>query len=428
MSVFQRSGQAIRSSFPALQHRNFRLFWFGQCISLIGTWMQSIGQSWLVLQLTDSALKLSLVSTVQFLPMMVFSLFAGTLVDRFPKRSVLLITQSALCILAFALATLTYLDVVQYWHVLVLAFLLGCINTLDMPTRQSFFVEMVGKEDLMNAIALNSSIFNLARIIGPAIAGLLIGWVGIAVCFYLNSISFVAVIAGIWMMRIPANIAKNTEPISFVSVVHDVRDGLKYIGKNQIVLQSLLLLAVISAFVMNFNVLVPVFATQNLGLGATEYGFLMTSMGIGSFLGAVSLATRSRTGPKLRLLITGALGMSVFLILLGYMRNYILACIVLFAIGVSSIVFTTLTNTTIQLNAADHMRGRVMSVYSLVFGGVIPIGSLIAGNLSEAAGAPAAMRISGSVGIAAVVFTVYMLKKNMRVREAVMQEDSDRGI
>ena len=175
-------GTAMVSRFPAMKHRNYRLFFFGQCVSLIGTWVQNIGQAWLVLQLTDSALKLSLVRTIQFLPMMVFALFAGTLVDRLPKRRVLLFTQTTLAVLAAILATLVVLDVARYWHVLILAFMLGVVNTLDMPTRQSFFVEMVGKDDLMNAIALNSTIFNLARIIGPAVAGLLIGWVGIGLC------------------------------------------------------------------------------------------------------------------------------------------------------------------------------------------------------------------------------------------------------
>jgi MFS family permease len=410
-TTWKLSVQALRKGFPALGHRNFRLFWFGQCISLVGTWMQTIGQSWLVLQLTNSALKLSLVSTIQFLPMMVFALFAGTLVDKFPKRRVLIITQTCFAILAAVLASLTYFHVVQYWHILVLAFLLGVINTIDMPTRQSFFVEMVGKEDLMNAIALNSSIFNLARIIGPAVAGLLIGLFGIAICFYLNALSFVAVIAGLWMIRIPVKLVQK-QAGAFQHILPDVREGLRYIGQNKAILQPLLLMAIISAFVMNFNVLIPVYATQNLGSNATEYGFLMTCMGIGSFLGAVIIAAKSKSGPKLKFLVAGALGMSVFLALLGFEKNYVIACITLFVIGLCSIVFTTMVNTTIQINSADHMRGRVMSVYSLVFGGVIPIGSLIAGNVSEHTGAPNAMIIFGVIGILSVSCTIYLMRKH----------------
>lgn len=406
------SRKIILTGFSALRHRNYRLFWFGQCISLIGTWMQNIGQSWLVLQLTQSALKLSIVGMVQFLPMMVFALFAGTLVDRFPKRNMLIFTQTSLAVLATVLASVTYFKVVQYWHLLVLALLLGIVNTLDMPTRQSFFVELVGKEDLMNAIALNSSIFNLARIVGPAVAGLLIGLVGIAICFYINAISFLAVIAGLWMINIPVQVVGNKGSVSLKNIFFDVREGLRYIGKKEIIMQPLLLLAFISAFVMNFNVLIPVFAQQNLSQNATGYGFMMTCMGIGSFVGALTLAARSKVGPKLKYLVGGAFGMSFFLALLGLEKSYKLACITLFVIGFCSIVFTALVNSTIQLNSEDNMRGRVMSVYSLVFGGVVPIGSLFAGNLSEYVGAPSCMIISGIIGIMATSYTIFMLRKS----------------
>jgi len=402
----------LRSGFPALQHRNFRLFWFGQCISLIGTWMQSIGQSWLVLQLTNSALQLSLVSTMQFLPMMVFSLYAGPFIDRFPKRKVLLITQSCLSILAAILATLTITNTVQYWHILTLAFCLGCINTIDMPTRQSFMVEIAGREDLMNAIALNSSIVNLARIVGPAIAGIMIGLVGIAACFYINSISFLAVITGLWMINVPARVIEKKRSAAPKDVMLDIKDGLQYIGNNRIIKQPLLLLALISTFVMNFNVLIPVFAQQNLGQSATGYGFLMTSMGTGSFIGALTLAAKSKVGPKLKYLVGGAFGMSLFFFALGFVKIYWLACITLFFVGFCSITFTALVNSTIQLNSSDNMRGRVMSVYTLVFAGVTPIGSLFAGNITEFTSAPVCMIISGLIGMAAASYTIWVLNKH----------------
>jgi MFS family permease len=406
------SMKIILSGFPALQHRNYRLFWFGQCISLVGTWMQSIGQSWLVLQLTHSALKLSFVGTIQFLPMMFFSLFAGTLVDRFPKRRILILTQTSLAVLAVVLASLTYFKVVQYWHLLVLALLLGIVNTIDMPTRQSFFVELVGREDLMNAIALNSSIFNLARIIGPAVAGLLIGLVGIAICFYINAVSFLAVIAGLWMIDIPVLVVAKETVGSIKHIFHDIHEGLRYIGKKEIIKQPLLLLAFISTFVMNFGVLIPVFAQQNLGQDATGYGFLMTCMGIGSFVGALILAARSKFGPRLKYLVGGAFGMSLFMVLLGLVKSYQIACITLFVVGLCSIVFTALVNSTIQLNSEDSMRGRVMSVYSLVFGGVTPIGSLFAGNITEYTSAPFCMIISGIIGIVATSYTIFVLRKS----------------
>ena len=403
--------QNIRSGFPALHHRNFRLFWFGQCISLIGSWMQNIGQSWLVLELTHSALKLSIVTMLQFIPMMAFSLYAGTLVDRFPKRNMLIITQSSLAILAVVLATLTWFGVVEYWHVLILSLLLGFVNTFDVPTRQSFVIELVGKDDLTNAIALNSSIFNLGRILGPAVAGLLIGLVGIAVCFYLNAISFLAVIANLWLIRVPAKVIKANGSGSLKNISRDIREGLSYINGKPIIKQPLLLLALISTFVMNYNILVPVFAQQQLNQNATGYGLLMTSMGVGSFLGSLTLVAKSRDVPRLRYLVGGALFTSIFLAVLSLERNFLLSCITLFLIGFCTIIFTTLVNTMIQLNSSNEMRGRVMSVYTLVFGGVIPIGSFFTGQVTEYAGTPGCMIISGIIGILASVWSISAIRK-----------------
>lgn len=401
--------QKTARAFPALAHRNFLLYWSGQCISLIGTWMQNIGQSWLVLQITGSAMKLGIVSAVQFLPMLLFSLFAGPLVDRFPKRRVLLFTQTSLAVLAAILATLTYLKVVRYWHLLALATLLGLVNTLDMPTRQAFIIELVGRKDLMNAIALNSTVFNLARIIGPAVAGFLIGLVGIAACFYLNALSFLAVIAGLLLMDLPPAVSPPPEKKTFTSILENIQEGLKYIAGKPVIALPLLLLAVISTFVMNFNVTVPIFAKHNLGQNAVGFGLLMTSMGTGSLIGALTLAATSRMGPRLRVMLGGALGMSVFLFLLGLEKNYLLACLTLLVVGIGSITFTASVNTMIQLQAEDRMRGRVMSVYSLVFAGVTPIGSLYAGKVTELLGAPGAMMISGAIGAAAALAVAYVL-------------------
>ncbi|MEN6390698.1 MAG: MFS transporter [Syntrophomonas sp.] len=402
----------ILARFPALTHRNYRLFFFGQCISLIGTWMQSIAQAWLVLQLTQSALKLSLVSMVQFLPMMLFALYAGTLADRLPKRRVLIFTQTSLCLLAAILASLTYFKIVQYWQVLFMAFLLGLVNTLDVPARQSFVVELVGKNDLMNAIGLNSSIFNLARILGPSIGGLLIGLVGIAACFYINAISYLAVITCLWLIDTPLKKASGEETGATAHPFEEIRAGIRYIAGKRIIKHLLVLLAFISIFVINFNVLIPVFAQQNLGQSAVGYGVLMTCMGLGSFVGALNIAARSQSGPSLKYLIGGAFGVSLFTLLLGLERSYHLACITLVLMGFCVTVFTALVNSTIQLNSADNMRGRVMSVYSLVFLGVTPIGSLYAGNITERAGAPFCMIVSGVIGIAATSYSMMVLKKN----------------
>lgn len=413
----------IISRFPALRHRDYRLFFFGQCISLIGTWMQTIGQSWLVLELTHSALKLSLVSTVQFLPLMLLSLYAGTLVDRFPKRHLLIFTQSTLAALAAILASLTYFQLVQYWHVLVLALLLGLVNTLDVPARQSFFIELVGKADLMNAIGLNSSIFNLARIVGPALAGIFIGWLGIAICFYVNAFSYLAVITGLWLIKTHSKTIANKAG-SFADLFHDIRQGLHYIRSIKLICQPLLLLALISTFVMNYNVLIPVLAQKDLGQNAAGYGFLMTSMGIGSFIGAITIAIRSQAGPSLKYLLGGALGLSFFTLLLGFGKLYVLVCANLLIIGFCFTVFTALVNSTVQLNSDDTMRGRVMSVFSLVFLGVTPIGSLIAGNIAEYAGVQNCLIFSGMVGMLAVSYSACSMRDVFAKRRFFVDSDS----
>lgn len=401
----------IRSGFPALRHRNFRLFWFGQCISLIGTWMQNIGQAWLVLEMTNSALKLSIVTTIQFLPVTLFSLWAGTIADRFPKRRILIYTQSAFAILAAVLATLTWTGTVEYWHVLILATLLGMVTALDVPTRQSFFIELVGKEDLPNAIALNSTIFNLGRILGPAVAGFLIGLIGIAPCFYLNSISFLAIVVNLMMIRLPAREIAQAKFGMFKTVLTDIHEGLKYIGKNKLIRQPLILLAFISTFVMNFNIVVPVFAQQELNQNAAGFGLLMTSMGIGSFLASLTLVARSRQNPKPRYLIGAAFLTSAFLILLALGKNYNIACGTMLFIGFNSVTFTTLSNMTVQLHSSDEMRGRVMSVFMLVFGGMIPIGSLFTGQITELTGVRGCMIISGFIGVSAAVWSVFAMRR-----------------
>jgi MFS family permease len=411
-------GIKIVNALPALSSRNFRWFWTGQLISLIGTWMQNIGQAWLVLQLTDSAFKLGVVTALQFLPMTLFSLFAGPLVDRFPKRRILLCTQTSLMILALILASLTFLDVVQYWHILILAVCLGFVNTLDLPARQSFVIELVGKKNLMNAIALNSTIFNLGRIVGPAVAGLLIGMLGMATCFYLNALSFGAVLLGLWMIDVPSTVYEKKDK----AIWHQIGEGLQYIKLNPAILYPLILLAVISTFAMNFNVLIPVYAKEGLEQNALGFGLLMTSMGIGSLLGALRLAAQSNTGPRMRSVFGMALATSLFIFVLGFEDIYLLSCFTLTLIGFCSMTFIASVNTTIQLHSEDRMRGRVMSVYSQVFGGFIPLGSLFAGLVSEYVGAHRSMTISGSIGLIAV-FIVSCLVYQKNKEKKFSQED-----
>jgi MFS family permease len=391
--------------FPALGRRNFRIFWIGQCVSVIGTWMQNIGQDWLVLELTGSAAKLAVVNAVQFLPMMLLSLFAGPFVDRFPKRRTLMFTQAALAVLALSLSVLTATHAVRYWMILVLAFLLGMVTLIDNPTRQSFVIELAGRDVLMNAVSLNSAAFNLARILGPAVAGLLIELIGIAPCFLLNALSFIAVIAALFAVDTP-NAASDSPIESLGDVLASVRDGLSYIRKRPAIAVPLALMAVISTIVINYNVFVPTFAKITLGRSASGYGFLMTSMGIGSLAAALSLAARSSSGPSRTRLFGGAAGMCVAIFACGLQRNYALSCALLGLVGFCTISFSASTNATIQLASDDAHRGRVMSVYSLVFGGVTPIGALYAGAVSEATSPAFCMSLSGAVGALAVAVIV----------------------
>lgn len=407
--------QNLKTNFPALTHRNFRYYFIGQCISLIGTWMQSIGQSWLVLSLTHSTFLISLITLMQFLPMMVFSLFAGNIIDRFPKKKVLYFTQTCLMLLALALATLTYFKIVEYWHVLVMAFLLGMVNTLDVPTRMTYFSDLVGKEDLMNAIALNSSIFNLARIVGPALAGFLIGVLGIAICFYLNALSFVAVLAALFMINV-GHIKPQTQ--KYESVMHvfkDIGDGLSYIKNSPKILFPLAISGFVSLFAMNHSILIPLFAKQVLNQGAAGYGFMMTCMGIGSFLGAIWVATQSRKGPSKSLLIYTSIGASLGMSLLGLQRNYILACVTLFVMGLFVVLFASMVNSSIQIYAKDQMRGRVISTYTLLSGGMTPLGSLFIGGLMEVSGITNSMMISGFISFILVLIMVFFLSKKAEI-------------
>lgn len=392
------------SVFPALRHRNFRLFWFGQMISLIGTWMQNIGQDWLVLKLTNSAFLLGVVSALQFLPMLFLSLFAGVVIDRFTKRKILIFTQTSLMVTALALATLTALNIINYWEILVLATIVGFINTIDNPARQSFIIDLVGKEDLMNAISLNSSIFNAARIIGPGIAGVLIGLLGYALCFYLNALSFIAVITG--LILIDVKVSKSRAMLKREDVISDIKEGLLYIKNTPIIFATILMMAVLSTFAINFNVLVPVFAKNILNQNSTGYGFLMSSMGVGALIGALILASLSKKGAKPFYLILGGVGLCVFQILIGFQSYYWLTTILLALSGFSMITFSASANTTVQLNSSNRFRGRVMSVYSLVFGGVTPIGALYAGSLAEKVGAHMTFIISGIIGIAYILYVV----------------------
>ncbi|MGE5750877.1 MAG: MFS transporter [Nitrospirota bacterium] len=396
----------INTIFRSLRHRNFRLFFSGQLVSLIGTWMQNVGQAWLVLEMTHSSFKLGVVSALQFAPMLFLSFFAGTFVDYFSKRKIIIVTQTFLMLLAFTLAILDFTGVVQYWHVVILATLLGIVNTIDMPARQSFIIEMVGKEDLMNAIAMNSSIFNAARAVGPAIAGLLIGAAGTVLCFFVNGLSFLAVLWGLLLMKFES--APASEPRSY-HVVEDIKEAMRYIKATPVVMVTILLVAVVSIFATNFTVLVPVFARQELHRDAAAFGFLLSSFGIGALIGAVSLAALSRHGPKPAILLGGGMGLSLMLILIGLQKTYGITALLLALSGWCMVTFFGMANTTVQLNTEDRLRGRVMSVYTFTFGGLTPFGSLFAGTAAHWIKAPLTFALGGL--ISGIVFLIVILKR-----------------
>ena len=396
----------IKTLFRSLRHRNFRLFWSGQLISLIGTWMQNVGQAWLVLELTHSSFKLGVVSALQFLPMLFLSFPAGVLIDYFPKRRIIIMTQVVMMVLAFTLAALQWTGVVRYWHVLVLASILGVANTVDMPARQAFIIEMVGKEDLMNAIALNSSIFNAARAIGPAVAGLLIGALGTGACFFVNGLSYLAVICGLWLINFdePRTARQGT-----YHIMADIREAMGYIRKTPVVMVTVLLVAVVSIFGTNFNVLVPVFARQELHREAAAFGFLMSSFGMGALIGAVSLAILSREGPKPSFLLGGGMVLSLVLVLIGSQNSYAWTALLLALAGWSLVTFFGMANSTIQLNTEDRLRGRVMSIYTFTFGGLTPFGSMFAGSVAHWVDTRFTFALGGF--ITGIVFFVVILKR-----------------
>jgi MFS family permease len=400
----QKKTNGFLRAFVALRWRNFRLFWFGQLISLTGTWMQTIGQSWLVLQLTKSAWLLGIVGALQFLPVMLFSLFGGVIADRLPKRKILLITQSSAMILAAVLWVLVATGTVQLWHVMLLAALLGVTNAIDMPTRQAFVVEMVGREDLPNAVALNSSLFNMARIVGPGVGGLIIAWFGEAPLFLFNAISFIPVIIGLAMINLSqlhAQIRREASSLDTKqSTMQSLREGIVYITQTPSILLIILVIGTISLFGINFNVVLPLFATDVLRIGPEGFGFISSAFGFGSLLSALWLAWRNDKPTIMQMLIAAML-FCVLEAIFAVSHLYILSLVLIAAVGFTQIAFTATANTTLQTVTPDYLRGRIMSVYMLFFAGSIPLGNLLTGALAHLTGASWALLIEAGLSLIA---------------------------
>jgi MFS family permease len=409
------SPSRLPAGLRAFSHYNFRLFWAGQFVSLAGTWMQQVGQAWLVLQLTDDPLALGLVAAAQFGPVLIFGLFAGLLADALPKRTVLLATQLASMVLAVLLGILVASGRVEVWHVYLLALGLGVVNSFDMPVRQAFVVEMVGRRDIANAVALNSAVFTGTRVIGPAIAGLVIAAVGIAPLFFLNAASYLAVVAGLLLMRVSELIEPSERAVverNWRSVVGQLAEGLRYVRGSAPILLAISVLGVVATVALNFQVLVPVLARDVLGGQADLFGFLMAASGAGSLLSAMSIAFGQR--PTLRLLLVGAAACGVAMVGLGISRFVPLSLVLMFVAGWGVIAMAATTNTIIQLTVPDVLRGRVMSVYTMVFAGSVPIGGLFAGSVAAAAGVPAALALGGVLALIAVALAAFRLPGGRR--------------
>ena len=382
------------SGLRALNHRNFRRFFIGQAVSLVGTWMQSVAQSWLVLQLTDSAFKLGLIGALQFAPVLAFAVLAGALADRLPKRRVLLGTQTLLATQALTLAALVWSGHVRFWHVGLLALVLGFANALDMPARQSFVADLVVKEDVVNAVALNSAAFNAARIVGPAVAGLLIARVGVAPAFVVNGLSFLVVIAAL----LATNVQGHSRRAGPTTILEEIREGLAYARHTPRIRFILSVLLVVSLSVFNFSVLVPLLARNVLHQGAEGFGFLMAAIGLGAVAGALTLGMLGRR-PRLRVIVgAGALACAAFLGV-AFVRDFALALAVLFVVGFAAIIAAAGCNTTLQVIAPDALRGRVMSLYVLIFGGSFPVGAFLMGAISERWGVSTAFFVGGATGL-----------------------------
>ncbi|WP_428558629.1 MAG: MFS transporter [Solidesulfovibrio sp. DCME] len=391
------NGPQARRSYSLLvrsfRHRNFRLFFAGQFISLVGTWMQSVAVSWLVYRLTGSSLALGAVGFVTHLPVFVLGLWGGCLADRRDKRWLLVTTQVAAMLQAFALAALTLSGAATVWLVGALAMVLGVVNAVDMPTRQAFVVEMVGKEDLHNAIALNSSMFNSARVLGPALAGLLVAAVGEGVCFLLNAISYLAVIASLLCMRLPpATGCRAEEPMG----AH-IFEGLRHAWQDRAMRGILASLCLASLFGASFMILLPVMTDAVLGHGAQGLGFLTAAAGVGSVVAALTLAVRPQSRGLGRIRVLAGMGFGATLTAFALSRAFWLSLCLSPVLGFFLILFFAAANTSLQLRSPDALRGRVMALYAITLVGMAPFGSLLAGGLASLIGAPATLAVCGAV-------------------------------
>ena len=424
----------------ALRHRNFQLFFSGQLISLTGTWMQTVAQSWLVYRLTGSGLKLGAVGFASQIPVFLFAPIGGIVADRSNRKRVVIGTQIASMLLAFVLAVLTLTHAIDHrvWLIYVLAALLGVVNAFDLPGRQSFLVDMVGKEDLMNAIALNSSMFNGARVIGPAVAGVLVARLGEGWCFFANGVSYIAVIAGLMMMNVhaPARVSAETSPFEHIV------EGFQFVNRTAPIRALMILLGVVSLCGMPYVVLMPLFADKILrgggqelasligshDLGAVRLGILMGVAGVGALLGALTLAVRTGVKGLGRWVSTCCAGFGISLMLFSFSRSFWLSVLLLLPVGYFVMLQMSSSNTLIQVMVPDVLRGRVMAVYSMMFMGMAPVGALLGGALADRLGPQLTVAIGGFASVlGAWWFAVQLPKIRVEARQLIMAQAAAGG-
>ena len=416
-----RGGGMLR----ALRHRNYQLFFSGQLISLIGTWMQSVAESWLIYRLTGSSVLLGFIGFSAQIPVFLLAPVGGLVADRFNRHRILLVTQTSAMLLVSALAMVTLLGRVETWHIFTLAALLGVVNAFDIPARQSFVVEMVGKEDLVNAIALNSSMFNGARMVGPAVAGILVGAIGEGWCFFANAVSYIAVLTGLLLMNVVPRL-RQPEP---GSAVVRMKEGFGFVWRTRPVRALILLLGVVSLMGMPYAVLMPIFANRILHGGPSSLGLLMGATGVGALAGALTLAARRGVSGLGSWISYAAAGFGGGLILFSFSRSFWLSALLLIPVGFSMMVQMASSNTLVQMMVPDHLRGRVMAVYSMMFMGMAPLGALMAGLLADRLGAPATVALGGSVCIVgSIIFRRYLPGLRGEARRLIVAQSMAAGV
>jgi MFS family permease len=409
-------GGGFARGFVAMRHPNYRRYWFGQIGSLVGAWMQSVALPWLVLQLGGSPLQLGLVMAFMFGPSLFLAPLGGVLADRVDKRRMLIAVNLVAMAQAATLFALALTGVVEIWHIFLLALVAGFVNAIEMPLRQAFVAELVPREDLVNAIALSSTSFNLSRVIGPAVAGVTIAAFGVASNFGVNAVSYISVLIGLFLIRTDG-LHRAERPTAFPSIRASLGEGLRYARATPTVLWPLVLLGGIAALAMNFQTLLPLFSRNTLGLDSGGYGALFATMGAGSLLGSLALAFATSQRPMLRLILGGAAAFLALAFALGFVRVPLFAFLVVAGIGFASMLMINTINVTIQNSIPDAMRGRVMSLYVTVFAGSAPLGGLLAGSMAEAWGAPVAFSVGAALASTVLLLVAWRLR-GVRMPEA----------